>query len=184
MQDEQSLVRRAQEQDKEAFAELYEAYFDKIYRYIVMKIGDRTEAEDMTQQVFLKAMKSLPDYKRTNAPFSAWLYRIAHNQTVDHFRKSGRHQSCELTEEITPSDPSENPERQTELKMDLEHLVAAAKKLTKAQRDVITLRFTSDLPIAEVARIMGKSEGAVKALQHSAVASLKRIMVVVETNER
>jgi RNA polymerase sigma-70 factor, ECF subfamily len=184
VQDEQSLVLRAQEQNKEAFAELYEAYFDKIYRYIVMKIGDRTEAEDMTQQVFLKAMKSLPDYKRTNAPFSAWLYRIAHNQTVDHFRKSSRQQSCELTEEITPSDPSENPERQTELKMDLEHLVAAAKKLTKAQRDVITLRFTSDLPIAEVARIMGKSEGAVKALQHSAVASLKRIMVVVETNER
>ncbi len=184
MQDEQSLVRRAQGRDPEAFAELYEIYFDKIYRYIALKIGDRTEAEDMTQQVFLKAMKSIPAYKSTKVPFSAWLYRIAHNQTVDHFRKSGRQKSCELTEEITPSDPSENPERETELKMDIENLVTAAKKLTKSQREVISLRFSSDLPIAEVARIMGKSEGAVKALQHSAVASLKKIMAVAETNER
>jgi RNA polymerase sigma-70 factor (ECF subfamily) len=183
VQDEQSLVRRAQGQDREAFAELYEAYFDKIYRYIALKIGDKVEAEDMTQQVFLKALKSLPGYKWKDVPFSAWLYRIAHNQTVDHFRKASRQQSCELTEEITPSDPSENPERETEIKMDIEHLVAATKHLTKAQRDVISLRFTSDLPIAEVARIMGKSEGAIKALQHSAVASLKRIMVVAETNE-
>ena len=135
MQDEQSLVRRAQAKDREAFAELYEAYFDKIYRYIALKIGDRIEAEDMTQQVFLKALKSLPDYKWKDVPFSSWLYRIAHNQTVDHFRKSSRQQSCELTEEITPADPAENPERQAELKIDLEHLLAAAKKLTKADAE-------------------------------------------------
>jgi RNA polymerase sigma-70 factor (ECF subfamily) len=183
VQDEQSLVLRAQGQDKEAFAELYEAYFDKIYRYIALKIGDRIEAEDMTQQVFLKALKSLPGYKCQEAPFSAWLYRIAHNQAVDHFRKSSRQQSCELTEEMTPSDPREDPERQAELKIGIEQLVAATRYLTKAQRDVISLRFSSDLPIAEVARIMGKSEGAVKALQHSAVAALKKIMVVAETNE-
>ena len=90
----------------------------------------------------------------------------------------------QLAATITPSDPSENPERETELKMDIENLVTAAKKLTKSQREVISLRFSSDLPIAEVARIMGKSEGAVKALQHSAVASLKKIMAVAETNER
>ena len=117
VQDEQSLVQRAQGRDPEAFAKLYEEYFDKIYRYIALKIGDRTEAEDMTQQVFLKALKSISSYKRTEVPFSAWLYRIAHNLTVDHFRKSGRQQSCELTEEITHSDPSENPERQTGVNM-------------------------------------------------------------------
>jgi RNA polymerase sigma-70 factor (ECF subfamily) len=84
---------------------------------------------------------------------------------------------------MTPSDPREDPERQAELKIGIEQLVAATRYLTKAQRDVISLRFSSDLPIAEVARIMGKSEGAVKALQHSAVAALKKIMVVAETNE-
>ena len=180
MQDEQSLVRRAQQQDKEAFAELYEAYFDKIYRYIVLKIGDRTEAEDMTQQVFLKALKSLPSYKWKDVPFSAWLYRIAHNQMVDHFRKSSRQQSCELTEEITPDDPDDNPQHQTELKVDIQNLVKAVRQLTKAQQEVIALRFSSDLPVAEVARLMGRSEGAIKALQHSAVVALRKIMVMAK----
>jgi len=179
VQDEQSLVRRAQ-QDKEAFVELYEAYFDKIYRYIVLKIGDRTEAEDMTQQVFLKALKFLPSYKWKDVPFSAWLYRIAHNQVVDHFRQSARQQSCELTEEITPDDPDENPQNQTELKVDIQNLVKAARQLTKAQQEVIALRFSSDLPVAEVARLMGRSEGAVKALQHSAVVALRKIMVTAK----
>jgi RNA polymerase sigma-70 factor (ECF subfamily) len=183
VQDEQSLVRRAQQQDKEAFAELYEAYFDKIYRYIVLKTGDRTEAEDMTQQVFLKALKSLPAYKYKDVPFSAWLYRIAHNQMVDHFRRSGRQQSCELTDEITPDDPEGNPEHQTELKINIEGLVKATRQLTRAQQEVIALRFSSDLPVAEVARLMGRSEGAVKALQHSAVLALRKIMVVAEDYE-
>ena len=173
-------MRRAQEQDQEAFAELYEAYFDKIYRYIVLKIGDRTEAEDMTQQVFLKVLKSLPSYKWKDVPFSAWLYRIAHNQVVDYFRKTSRQQSIELTEAITPDDPDENPEHQTELKADINHLVKATRQLSKAQQEVIALRFSSDLPVAEVARLMGKSEGAVKALQHSAVVALRKIMLTAE----
>jgi len=181
VQDEQNLVRRAQQQDQEAFSELYEAYFDKIYRYIVLKIGNRTEAEDMTQQVFLKALKSLPSYNKwRDVPFSAWLYRIAHNQVVDHFRKTSRQQSIELTEAITPDDPDENPQHQTELKADIDQLVKATRQLTKAQQEVIALRFSSDLPVAEVARLMGKSEGAVKALQHSAVVALRKIMLMAE----
>jgi RNA polymerase sigma-70 factor (ECF subfamily) len=180
VQDEQSLVRRAQQQDQEAFAELYEAYFDKIYRYIMLKIGDRTEAEDMTQQVFIKALKSLPSYKYKDVPFSAWLYRIAHNQAIDHFRKFSRQQSSELMEAITPDDPDENPQHQTELRADIENLVQAMRQLTRAQQEVISLRFSSDLPVAEVARIMGRSEGAVKALQHSAVVALRKIMVAEE----
>ena len=80
MQDEEIVVQRAKEHDPNAFAELYEEYFDKIYRYIVIKIGDREEAEDMTQQVFLKAHRSISSFKWKGVPFSAWLYRIAHNQ--------------------------------------------------------------------------------------------------------
>jgi RNA polymerase sigma-70 factor (ECF subfamily) len=177
VQDEQCLVQKAQQKDKEAFAELYEAYFDKIYRYIMLKTGNQADAEDMTQQVFLKALKSLPSYKYQEVPFSAWLYRIAHNQMVDHFRKSSKHQDCELAEEITPDNPDDNPQRQVELKTDIESLIKATRQLTKSQQEVIALRFSSDLPVAEVARLMGKSEGAVKALQHSAVVALRKIMV-------
>jgi RNA polymerase sigma-70 factor (ECF subfamily) len=176
VQDEQSLVRKAQEGSQQAFSELYEAYFDKIYRYIALKIGDRTEAEDMTQQVFLKALKSLPSFKWKDVPFSAWLYRIAHNEIVDHLRRSSRRPTTELTEDITPDDPCENPQHRIEVRYDMENLLTAARRLTKAQQEVIALRFSSDLPIAEVARIMGRSEGAVKALQHSAVSALRKLM--------
>jgi RNA polymerase sigma-70 factor, ECF subfamily len=177
VQDEQGLVRKAQEGNQQAFSELYENYFDKIFRYIALKIGDRTEAEDMTQQVFLKTLKSLPSFKWQDVPFSAWLYRIAHNEIVDHLRRSSRRQITELTEDITPDDPSQNPQHTVEVRYDFEQLISAAHHLTTAQREVIALRFSSDLPIAEVARIMGRSEGAVKALQHSAVASLRKLMV-------
>jgi len=177
VQDEQSLIKRAQEHDRQAFAQLYEAYFDRIYRYIVLKTGDRTEAEDMTQQVFLKAMEALPSYKWKNVPFSAWLYRIAHNQVVDNLRRAGHRQTSELNEEISQADPGGNPQHQAEVSLDMQQLVAASRHLTPAQREVIYLRFASDLPIAEVARIMKRSEGAVKALQHSAVQALRKLMV-------
>ena len=181
MQEEQSLVKRAQENDQDAFAELYERYFPRIYRYIALKIGDRHEAEDMAQQVFLKALKSISSFKWQDVPFSAWLYRIAHNQVVDHLRQKSRRPTTQLEEAMEQfSDDSDNPQKTTEIRMDIESLMQALKKLTPAQREVIALRFTSDLPIAEVAHIMGKSEGAVKAMQHSAVLALRRIMVTVD----
>jgi RNA polymerase sigma-70 factor (ECF subfamily) len=179
VQEEQSLVGRAQQHDEEAFAQLYERYFDKIYRYISLKIGDKFEAEDMTQQVFLKALKSLSSFKWKDVPFSAWLYRIAHNQIVDYFRKRTRRPTAPLEEAILHAEePGGGPQAQVETICDMERLVAATSKLTAAQREVIALRFSSDLPIADVSRIMGKSEGAVKALQHSAILALRRIMVV------
>ena len=85
--DDESLVQRAKQYDEEAFAELYEKYFDKIYRYVALKVGDRMEAEDITQQVFLKAIKSISSFKWKGFPFSSWLFRIAHNQVVDYLRK-------------------------------------------------------------------------------------------------
>jgi len=179
VQEEQGLVARAQQNDEAAFAQLYEKYFDKIYRYISMKIGDRFEAEDMTQQVFLKALKSISSFKWQDVPFSAWLYRIAHNQIVDYLRRKTRRPTAPLEDAVLHAEePGGGPQTQAETACDIETLVAATQKLTPAQREVIALRFTSDLPIAEVSRIMGKSEGAVKALQHSAVVALRRIMVV------
>ena len=174
MQDEESLVRRAQQRDQMALTQLYEENFDKIYRYIVLKIGDRIEAEDMTQQVFLNALKSISSYKWKGMPFSAWLFRIAHNQIVDYFRKKSRRATVPLDETMSAGD--NDPEQMTERKVEIEQMAEATKKLTKAQQEVISLRFAGDLSIAEVAKAMGKSEGAIKALQHSAIVALRKVM--------
>jgi len=177
VQDEESLVRRAQHRDQEAFAQLYEEHFDKIYRYVTLRIGNETEAEDMTQQVFLNALQSISSFKWKGIPFSAWLFRIAHNQVVDYLRSKKR-TAVPLDESLASN--NNNPQSVVEQKLDIEQLLLATKQLTGAQREVISLRFTSELPIAQVAKVMGKSQGAVKALQHSAIVALRKALRVTE----
>ncbi len=178
VQDEQSLVHRAQRGDKEAFAQLYEAHFDKIYRYMILRIGNKAEAEaeDMTQQVFVKAYESISSFRWKGIPFSAWLFRIAHNVFVDFVRKQKRKPTIPLEESLIESDS--NPELETERRLDIEQLVSATKRLTEAQREVVGLRFAGELSIAEVAKAVGKSQGAVKALQHSAIVALRKVLLV------
>lgn len=172
MQEERDLVRSAQQHDGDAFAQLYDKYFDKIYRYVAFKVGNRVEAEDMAQQVFLSALQNISSFKWRNIPFSAWLFRIAHNKVVDHLRKKSRRATVSLEGVQVLS--ASNPQQAAELSLDIEWLKSATAELTAAQRDVITLRFAGDLPIAQVAQIMGKSQGAVKALQHSAIVALRK----------
>ena len=177
MQDEESLVRRAQEGNQEALTQLYEANFDKIYRYVALKIGDRFEAEDITQQVFINAIKSISRFRWQGTTFSAWLYRIAHNQIVDYLRRKSKRPMVPLEKAATQSG-NEDPVAVAELNVSMEKVAQATRKLTKAQQEVISLRFTSERSITEVAEIMGKSEGAIKALQHAAIASLRKILAV------
>ncbi len=181
MQDEQSLVRRAQQHDQEAFAQLYEEHFDKIYRYVALRIGNETEAEDMTQQVFLNALQSISSFRWKGIPFSAWLFRIAHNQAVDYLRRK-KHTAVPLDESLASNDNT--PQLVAEHKLDIEQLLLATKQLTEVQREVISLRFTSELSIAQVAKVMGKSQGAVKALQHSAIVALRRALSVTENENK
>jgi RNA polymerase sigma-70 factor (ECF subfamily) len=181
VQDEESLVRRAQKHDQEAFAQLYEEYFDKIYRYITLRMGNETEAEDLTQQVFLNTLRSISSFRWKGIPFSAWLFRIAHNQVVDYLRKRKR-TAVPLDESLASS--GDNPQLVAEHKLDIEQILSATKQLTQAQREVISLRFASELSIAQVAEVMGKSEGAVKALQHSAIVALRKALSVTENENR
>lgn len=184
MQDEQDIVRRAQQYDQQAFGQLYEEHFDKIYRYITLKIGNKVEAEDMTQQVFLKALRSISGYKWRNIPFSAWLFRIAHNQVVDYLRKKSKGVTMALDESIIiSSGPDNNPQKIAEHRLNVEQLTSATRQLTAAQQEVISLRFAGEMPIAQVAVTMDRSEGAVKALQHSAIVALRKILLAVEDNE-
>ncbi len=174
MPEEESLVRRAQQRDQQAFAQLYEEHFDKIYRYVTLRIGDRAEAEDITQQVFLKALQSISSFRWRGIPFSAWLFRIAHNQVVDYLRKKTRQATVPVDESTVSS--SSNPQLLVEQRADIERLLSSTQQLTAAQREVISLRFAGELSIAQVAKIMGKSQGAVKALQHSAIVALRRAL--------
>jgi len=176
VQDEVSLIRRAQQGDQVALTQLYETHFDRIYRYIAIKIGDRTEAEDMTQQVFLHALQSISSYKEKGLPFSSWLYRIAHNQVVDFFRKKAKHATVPLDESLPIPAVEGDPKYLVEKKIAVEEVVMATRKLTAAQQEVISLRFASELSITEVAGVMGKSEGAIKALQHSAIVALRKAL--------
>ena len=176
MQDEESLVRRAQQRDQEAFGQLYEANFNKIYRYVVLRIGNEMEAEDVTQQVFLNALRSISSFRWKGVPFSAWLFRIAHNQVVDYLRKKTRQATESLDESLAIN--KSDPRLVVEQMLDIEQLILATKRLTKAQQEVIALRFVSELSTAQVAKVMGKSEGAVKALQHSAIVALRKALSV------
>ncbi len=176
MQDEENLVRRAQQRDTEAFSRLYEVYFDKIYRYIALRIRNETEAEDMTQQVFMKMLQSISSYQSRGIPFSSWLYRIAHNQVVDFLRQQNKKSTVDI-EGLPLPDTGDDPQHIMEQEVDIKMLKGAIQKLTASQQEVISLRFANELSIAECAQIMGKSEGAIKALQHSAVLALRRAMV-------
>jgi len=180
VRDEQEFVRQAKKLDVEAIGQLYESYFDKIYRYIVLKIGNRMEAEDLTQQVFLNAIRSIDSFRWRGIPFSSWLFRIAHNQVVDCLRKKDKRQTTTLEGAANLIVSSEDPMENVELQFSINELYSAMKRLTEAQQEVISLRFSGDLPIAEVAKLMGRSEGAVKALQHSAIISLRKTMGIKE----
>ena len=169
MQEERGLVERAQRGDGEAFARLYEENFDRIYRYIALRVGSGADAEDLTAQVFLKAWESIASFRWRGVSFSAWLFRIARNLAIDHLRKEGR--KGRLGDEpVYHLDPAVVAEK----RLTIEQLVIAVEGLTLAQRDVIALRFAAGLSIAETAKVLGKREGAVKALQHSALVALRK----------
>ena len=180
MPDEESLVRRAQQRDQQAFTQLYEEYFDKIYRYVAIRIGNKTEAEDITQQVFVNALQSISSFRWRGIPFSAWLFRIAHNQVVDYLRKKTKQATVPIDESKASS--GDDPQWLVEQNLDTEQLLSVTKRLTEAQREVISLRFAGGLPIAQAAKIMGKSQGAIKALQHSAIVALRKVLSVGPEN--
>jgi len=171
---EENLVRRAVNGDQSAFVQLYDAHVDAIYRYIYFRVKRKTETEDLTQEVFLKALEAIGSYKWKNVPFASWLFRIAHNKVIDYFRRESKEKRTALEEATAVS--VEDPVAMAEQGFETEELVSAMKKLTPAQQEVISLRFISGLPIAEVARTLGKREGTVKALQFNATVSLRKIL--------
>ncbi len=174
--DVRALVERAQQGDRDALEELYLLHFDRIYSYLALSVGNRHDAEDLTTQTFLRMLEAIGRFRWQSAPFSAWLFRIAHNLAMDHFRAGRRVQAEEDVPELPGAEES-SAEDQALDSLGHADMLELIEQLSAEQRQVLTLKFLVGFANAEVAGILGKTEGAVKSLQHRALASLQRHVV-------
>lgn len=181
LEEEAKLVSGAQAGDSEAFGRLYRAYVQAIYRYLFLRLSDTSLAEDLTAEVFLRAVDGLPRYIQRGLPFGAWLFRIARDRLVDYYRQSARRPTAELDDNL-PSDLPEPSDSVVDSET-AETLREALAKLTDEQRDVIQFRFMEEWSLEETARVMNKSVNAVKALQHRALNALNRFMKGSESRD-
>ena len=171
---EKRLLEQAQAFDEEALAKLYDQYAPRIYAYLYRRVQDAQLAEDLTGEVFLRVLQAIRSERFWHTSFRAWLYRIAHNLVVDHYRK--RPPGVVALDEQPIGDESEDVEAVLAERFSRQRLQEALRCLTPDQQQVIALRFGEQLTAREVAEVMGKSVGAVEALQHRALASLRRIL--------
>jgi RNA polymerase sigma-70 factor (ECF subfamily) len=167
------LVDRAQKGDRGALEELYLIHFDRIYSYLHMTVGNRHDAEDLTTQTFLKMLESIGKFRWQSAPFSAWLFRIAHNLSMDHFRARRRWQPEEEVPEI-PGEEEPSAELQAMQSIGRQSMLELIEDLSPEQQQVLTLKFVFNFPNGDVAVILGKTEGAIKSLQHRALVTLQK----------
>ena len=168
-----ALVDRAQQGDRDALEELYLIHFDRIYSYLHVSVGNRHDAEDLTTQTFLKMLESIGRFRWQSAPFSAWLFRIAHNLAMDHFRANKRWHPEEDVPEPEP-DESTSAEAGALESIGRKSMLDLIEDLSPEQQQVLTLKFVFNFANAEAATILGKTEGAIKSLQHRALASLQK----------
>lgn len=171
--DEKHLVEQAKSGDAEAFGQLYDACIDRVYRFIFFRVSDEPTAEDLTSQVFLKAWQNLGRYQ-PKGPFLAWLYAIARNTVIDHYRT--HKQTVSLDEAAPIAAKDDKLDDLIELKFEVNSLQESLQYLTEEQQEVITLKFIAEYDTDQIARKMGKSEGAIRALQMRALQALAKVL--------
>jgi RNA polymerase sigma-70 factor, ECF subfamily len=172
-QELRALVERAQGGEREALEELYLIHFDRIYSYLHMTVGNRHDAEDLTTQTFLKMLESIGRFRWQSVPFSAWLFRIAHNLAMDHFRAGRRWQPEEEVPEPIGSE-ERSAEEAAMHSIGRASMLEMIEGLSPEQQQVLTLKFVFNFSNGEAATILGKTEGAIKSLQHRALVSLQK----------
>jgi RNA polymerase sigma-70 factor (ECF subfamily) len=174
MSGEWEIVRRAQQYDPDAIQELYERYYTKIYNYAFLQMGDVHAAEDLASDVMLKMIESIRSYKFRGLPFGAWVFRIARNRLIDLHRRRKRRGEVDLSETIAST--LANPQALAERALERGQIQLALKHLTDEQRQVIVLKFIEGFDNRSIGKIMGRSEGAIKSLQHRALGALRRVL--------
>jgi len=175
---ETELTQDRSESLKAIVGSLYEKYYERIVRYIFIRINDQNEAENLGGEVFLKALQSLQSYRGQQEQMRAWLFKIAHNLVVDHLRRVSRYKNISFDDAVIPG--KLDTEHVVETKLDIDKLSEALKRLTPAQREVIGLRFFAGLSSKEAGKILRKSSGAVREMQRAAIESLRQQIYVQE----
>ncbi len=173
--DEQAIVEAAREGDHGALGKLYEHFFPRVYRYAHARLGNSEDAEDVTEEIFLRVIDNIDGFAFRGLPFGAWVFRIAHNEVISHVRRQKTRSATAPLHESIP-DPSRDHATELELQFDIAMVREATAKLPEAQRQVIELRFVAGLSVAETAQALGKSENNVKVLQHKGIARLQTLV--------
>jgi RNA polymerase sigma-70 factor (ECF subfamily) len=175
------LVAEAQAGDPEAFGRIFDEFHGAIYRFIASRVGRPSDAEDLTQLVFVKALEALPRYEARGIPFGGWLFRLARNATIDHVRTNREH--TDLVVVAGRAAEGRGPEGLAILRTDLDAVAGALQRLTPDQREVVALRFFAGLSPREVAELMGRNEGTIRGLQFRAIEALRRALGVKAKDE-
>jgi RNA polymerase sigma-70 factor, ECF subfamily len=189
---ERALVERAQHGDQQAVGDLYDAHVGPLYRFCLARVGNETDAEDLTEEIFLKVMRGIRGFEwrpmgqtedgEERSPFRAWLFRIARNHVVSHYRRASvRRSAGEVPETI--EDDRRGPAELAELRLTVDEVFAAVERLPQAQREVILLRFGSGLSVAETAEALEKQQTNVKVLQHKGIKRLKEFLAEIDATQ-
>ena len=172
------LVDEARAGDAWAFGRLFDHYHLQVYRFVVSRVRRPSDAEDLTQLVFVKALEALPRYESRGVPFGGWLFRLARNAVIDHVRTS--HEHADLAQSVEQAGDDAGPDELAAIRQDIEAVRRALATLTDDQRDAIALRFFAGLSAREAAAAMGKQEGTIRGLQFRAIATLRRQLGIEE----
>jgi len=181
---DESIIQKATKGDSEAFSVLYQAYVTRIYNYIFYRTGNTFDAEDLTARVFHRAMHSIGKYEHRGLPFSAWLYRIAHNLVANWHRDNSRRKEIRLEDHITHEEHSPHLESSLIHHQEGDMLMQAIRQLPAERQQLIILKYVEHLTNAEIAVIMRKSEGAIKSLYHRTLESLRETISIIESKQR
>ena len=173
---DQDILICAAQGDREAFGVLYDRYVSRIYNYIYYRTGNSHDAEDLTARVFQRALGHITKYRKTNVPFSAWLYRIAHNLVANWHRDNSRRKEVPIEDQLDLRIKLDLPEKQIEKRQELDFLLRAIRKLSNDRQMVLILKYVEDLSNKEIGDVMGKSEGAIKSLYHRTLLELRDIL--------
>lgn len=170
---DESAVKKASSGDKDAFGVLYNRYVTRIYNYIYYRTGNQLDAEDLTARVFMRAMRHIPNYQDRGVPFSAWLYRIAHNLVANWHRDNGRRHEISLDEIYHFKNDFPQPESILMKVEEQDALLKIIRELPTDRQQLLILKFVEHFSNAEIGQIMGRTEGAIKSLYHRTLLSLR-----------
>jgi len=170
---EADVLARASHGDPDAFGELYERYIDRIFNYVYYRTGNTHDAEDLTARVFQRAMNHIQNYTDRGVPFSAWLYRIAHNLVANWHRDRSRRQEIPINDIPVLPAKGDHPETKLVRTEEQDALLRFIRKLPPERQNLLILKFVENLSNAEIGQIMGRSEGAIKSLYHRTLLALR-----------